>query len=269
MSLEVSALCFSYTQEPVLRGVSFKVETGKITALVGRNGCGKSTTLKIMARLLDPASGQVLLNGKSVHQQDTREVAKLLALLPQSPSAPSSLTVRSLVAMGRYPHQNLMGRLNAEDHEAVERALQLTGLKELAERRLHQLSGGQRQRAWLAVALAQETDILLLDEPTTYLDMAHQLEVLELLKRLNEEQGKTIVMVVHDLNHATQYADYLVALKGGLVGATGSPGEILDETFFAEIFGIRAQLLEGPRAGKPLCVAVERLTGEQEAQDRA
>ena len=246
MSLEVRELNFAYAEQPVLQGISFRVPPGQVTALVGRNGCGKSTTLRIMARLLEPGSGEVLLEGESIHDQDTREVAKKMALLPQSPSAPDSLTVRSLVAMGRYPHQNLMGHLTEQDQKVIDSALELTGLEELAERRLHQLSGGQRQRAWLAVALAQDTEILLLDEPTTYLDMAHQLEVLELLRKLNQEQGKTIVMVVHDLNHATQYADQLVALRDGVVGAQGPPGEVLDERFFAEIFGIRAQLLEGP-----------------------
>lgn len=240
MRLEVKGLRFSYAEKEVLKGLDLRVPDGQITALVGRNGCGKSTLLKLMARLLEPAAGEVLLDGHPVSSSSTRQVAQRLAILPQSPSCPSGLTIESLVAMGRYPHQNLLGQIKPEDRAAIESALNSTGLQKLRGRRLSELSGGQRQRAWIAVCLAQQTDIMLLDEPTTYLDMAHQLEVLELLKELNQDEGKTIVMVVHDLNHAAQYADHLVALVDGTIRYSGPPGELLGESFFAEVFGVRA-----------------------------
>lgn len=255
--LRTEDLQVGYGELVVLDGVTLQVPSGKITALVGRNGCGKSTLLKTMARILKPSRGKVYLDGEEVLAMSTREVARKLAILPQSPSAPSSMTVRGLVELGRYPHQNLLGQKTAEDVRAVGWALEVTGLEELALRHLSELSGGQRQRAWIAMALAQGTELLLLDEPTTYLDMAHQLEVLELLRRLNTQEGKTVVMVVHDLNHATRYADHMVAVLDGRVVSEGPPGELLTPDFFVEVFGVRARVLADEDGGRPLCLPLE------------
>ncbi|MEW5859102.1 MAG: ABC transporter ATP-binding protein, partial [Cyanobacteriota bacterium] len=221
--LSTRRLTLAYEGVPIIKNLDLAIPEGKITALVGANGCGKSTLLRGLARLLKPRNGSVYLDAADLFKLSTKEVAKQLGILPQGPVAPEGLTVRDLVALGRYPYQNWLQQWSKEDERLVALALATTGMTELAERSLDTLSGGQRQRAWIAMALAQDTEILLLDEPTTFLDLAHQIEVLDLLLELNQTQGRTLVMVLHDLNQACRYADYLVAVKEGCVYAHGTP----------------------------------------------
>jgi iron complex transport system ATP-binding protein len=256
-TLHTEQLKLSYDGNTIIKELNLKIPEGKITALVGRNGCGKSTILKSLARLLKPSSGYVYLDGKAIQKMSTKEVAKKLAILPQSPVAPEGLTVEGLVGYGRYPHQNLLGGKSEEDKKIVQWALEVTGTSALADRPLTALSGGQRQRVWIAMALAQETDLLLLDEPTTYLDMAHQIEVLELLARLNREEKRTILMVVHDLNHAARYAHHLVAVHEGEVVTAGSPQEVLNADMLKKVFGVKAHIVFEPDTNLPLVVPYE------------
>ncbi|MEB3357717.1 MAG: ABC transporter ATP-binding protein [Synechococcales bacterium] len=262
--LEAQRLTLGYDREIVVRELNLVIPTGKITVLVGPNGCGKSTLLKGLGRLLQPRSGAVYLDGRAIAQQSTKAIARQLGLLPQSPTAPEGLTVRELVAQGRYPYQTWLQQWSKADEAAVERALRMTGMKEgdagdasLENRPLDSLSGGQRQRAWIAMTLAQETDILLLDEPTTFLDLAHQVEVLDLLIDLNQT-GCTIVMVLHDLNQACRYADYLVALREGHVFAQGIPNEVMTEAMVREVFGLESRIVRDPITGTPLCLPISR-----------
>jgi iron complex transport system ATP-binding protein len=252
--LNARGLRAGYGEREVLHGVDVPLPAGRITAIVGANACGKSTLLRAFARLLRPTRGAVLLDGEEIASLPTREVARRLGFLPQSPVPPEGLTVEDLVRRGRFPHRRLGRR---DDASKVEWALGVTGIEDLRERPLDQLSGGQRQRAWIAMALAQDTGILLLDEPTTYLDLAHQLEVLDLLADLND-QGRTIGLVLHDLNHACRYAHHLVALKDGVVHAAGPPGEIVDEALVHAVFGLRSRIIPDPVTGTPLCVPVTR-----------
>lgn len=252
--LQTQQLYIGYGDTLIVKNLNLRIPTGKITALVGANGSGKSTILKTMARIMKPKAGAVLLDGKAIHSQSTKEVAKQLAILPQNPTAPEGLTVFELVGYGRFPHQKGFGSLTGEDREIIRWAIQVTGLEPFADQPVDQLSGGQRQRAWIAMALAQQTDILFLDEPTTYLDMAHQLEILQLLQHLNEAEKRTIVMVVHDLNHATRYAHHMVAIKAGTVVSEGSPQEVVTRDMLREVFGIEADILTDPRTGVPLCI---------------
>jgi len=252
--ISTEQLQLAYEDRTIIHDLSMSVPLGQITALVGRNGCGKSTLLKSLARLLPPSAGHVYLDGKLIHTLPTKDVAKQLAILPQSPVAPDGLTVEGLVRLGRYPHQNLFGRRSDEDDRMVEWSLAATGLLEFRERALTALSGGQRQRAWIAMALAQGTDLLLLDEPTTYLDMAHQLEVLELLEELNRTQGKTVVMVVHDLNHAARYAHHMMAIHEGRLVTEGSPQEILTPELLLDVFGVKAHIYSEAGTGVPIVV---------------
>jgi iron complex transport system ATP-binding protein len=254
VSLQTSHLDIAYEERLIVEDLNIQIPDGKITALVGANGSGKSTILKTMARIHGPKRGSVLLNGKSIHKQSTREVAKQLAILPQNPTAPDGLTVYELVSYGRFPYQKGFGSLNAEDRRVIEWAIEVTGMSEFGDRPIEQLSGGQRQRAWIAMALAQETGILFLDEPTTFLDMAHQLEVLELLEELNAEQNRTIVMVVHDLNHASRYAQHMIAIKSGQAVAEGAPSEVMTPEVLQQVFGIEADIIIDPRTGVPLCL---------------
>lgn len=250
-------LNISYVDRVIVDDLNLNIPAGKITALVGSNGSGKSTILKAMSRLMNPKSGHVYLDGKCIHQQSTKAVAKQLAILPQNPTAPEGLTVYELVSYGRYPHQKGFGRLTEQDKEVIEWSLHATGMLEFVDRPIDQLSGGQRQRAWIAMALAQETEVLFLDEPTTFLDMAHQLEVLKLLRTLNAEAGRTIVMVVHDLNHASRYADHIVAISAGKVVADGSPVEVMTKEVLKQVFGIESDIIHDPRTGVPLCLPYE------------
>jgi iron complex transport system ATP-binding protein len=252
--LNTNRLSLAYGSRRIVEELNLSIPDGQITALVGANGSGKSTILKAMARILSPHGGGVILDGKEIHRQSTREVAKQLAILPQNPTAPEGLTVQELVSFGRYPHQKGFGSLGAEDRRMVEWALQATGMYGFADRPVDQLSGGQRQRAWIAMALAQGTEIVLLDEPTTFLDMAHQIEVMMLLEKLNREQHRTIVMVVHDLNHAARYAHHLVALKQGTVLYEGTPEEVMTPDMLRAVFGIDADVIPDPRSGTPMCL---------------
>lgn len=254
-SLHTEQLTLAYDQAVIIAAMDVAIPSGQITALVGPNGCGKSTLLRGLARLLAPRGGAAYLDGKAIHQLPTRELARQLGILPQSPVAPEGLTVRELVAQGRYPHQSWFQQWAADDEAAVLKALELTGMAALAERPVDALSGGQRQRAWIAMTLAQATPVILLDEPTTFLDLSHQIEVLQLLERLNREEGRTIVMVVHDLNHATRHASHLVALKAGAVAAAGPPAEVVTPALLREVFGVEGAVIPDPRSGVPLCIA--------------
>jgi iron complex transport system ATP-binding protein len=247
-------LSIGYGEKLIIDGLDLEIPEGKITALVGANGSGKSSILKTMARLLTPQQGGVFLNGKLITQMPTKEVAKQLAILPQNPTSPEGLTVIELVAYGRFPHQKGFGSLKKEDREAIHKALEATGMLEFANRPIDQMSGGQRQRAWIAMALAQGTNLLFLDEPTTYLDMAHQLEVLQLLERLNREEARTIVMVVHDLNHASLFAHHLVAIKNGKAIYEGTPAEVISKEMLRQVFNVEADVISDPRTGAPLCI---------------
>lgn len=252
--LSSTGLMLGYAGAKVLENVNIAIPDGRITALIGANGSGKSTLLRALGRIIQPLGGVVHLDGKAIATMPSRTVAQTLALLPQSPVPPDGLTVRQLCHFGRHPHKGLLSRGTRHDDEIVEASLAATGLAELAERPLDRLSGGQRQRAWIAMALAQETPILLLDEPTTYLDVAHQLEVLALLRQLNVGSGRTIVMVVHDLNHAAQYAHHLIAVANGGIHAAGKPADLLTPDLIKAVFGIDAVVMPHPVDGSPLCL---------------
>ena len=256
--LETRNLGAGYEKRVILEDVSLSLPAGKITAIVGGNASGKSTLLRTLARILQPKSGAVLLDGQSVHQMKSRKLAQVMGLLPQSPLAPEGIAVADLVGRGRHPHQGLFSRWSAEDDRAVARALAATGTEELAERDLDTLSGGQRQRVWIAMALAQETDLLLLDEPTTFLDVAHQVEVLDLLVDLNTAQGTTIVMVLHDLNLAARYADHLIAVGDGGIRAEGPPAEVLTEDLVKAVFGLSCRIVSDPVSQTPCMVPIGR-----------
>jgi iron complex transport system ATP-binding protein len=256
--LSTRRLTLAYEGVPIIKNLDLAIPEGKITALVGANGCGKSTLLRGLARLLKPRNGTVYLDAADLFKLSTKEVAKQLGILPQGPVAPEGLTVRDLVALGRYPYQNWLQQWSTEDERLVALALATTGMTELAERSLDTLSGGQRQRAWIAMALAQDTEILLLDEPTTFLDLAHQIEVLDLLLELNQTQGRTLVMVLHDLNQACRYADYLVAVKEGCVYAHGTPMQVMTEAMVREVFGLGCRIVEDPVTGTPMCIPLGR-----------
>jgi iron complex transport system ATP-binding protein len=256
--LRAESLAVGYATMPILQNVHIEIPDRKITALIGANGSGKSTLLRTLGRILQPHSGSVTLDGKAIASMSSKDVAKTLALLPQNPASPDGLTVRQLCAFGRHPHKALLARTTRNDHEIVQASLTATGLNDIADRQLDQLSGGQRQRAWIAMALAQETPILLLDEPTTYLDLAHQLEVLELLRELNRVRGRTVVMVVHDLNHAAQYADYVIAVANGEIHSAGSPEDLITPSMIEAIFGIKSVVIPNPLDGTPLCLPIAR-----------
>lgn len=231
-----------------------RVPAGELTVIVGPNACGKSTLLRALARLQAPQKGTILLDGTDIHRQRTRDVARRVGLLPQSAVAPEGMRVRDLVARGRSPHQSLLRQWSAADHAAVERALVTTATDDLADRRVDELSGGQRQRVWLALVLAQEAGTVLLDEPTTFLDLAHQLEILELCRRLHADQGRTVVAVLHDLNQAARYGTHLVAMRDGEVRAEGPPHEILTAELVSDVFGLRAIVVPDPLTGTPMVV---------------
>lgn len=254
--LLADAVTVGYGATPVVRDLSLSVPTGQVTTIVGPNGCGKSTLLRTLARLLKPTAGRVLLDGEPISSVPTREVSQRLALLPQSPIAPDGLLVRDLVGRGRHPHQRWFSQWSSADEGIVEEALRLTDTWELRDRAIDQLSGGQRQRAWIAMTLAQDTDLVLLDEPTTFLDLAHQVEVLDLVSRLNRERGRTVAMVLHDLNLAARYSDLVVVMKDGVVVTQGAPGEVFTAELLAEVFGLRADVMADPRTGLPVVVPV-------------
>lgn len=247
-------LTLAYEDEEVIRALSLAVPPRQITALVGPNGSGKSTLLKGLARLMKPRGGAVYLDGQAIHRMKTRQVARRLAILPQRPEAPDGLTVWELVALGRFPHQGLLGVCREEDDARVRQALKIAGIGEFAERSLGELSGGQRQLAWIAMALAQDTGMLLLDEPTTFLDIAHQLQMLDVLDRLQSEHDCTVVMVLHDINQAARHAQHMVALAEGRVFRSGPPCDILTPDVLAGVFGIEAKVLVDEDTGCPYCI---------------
>jgi iron complex transport system ATP-binding protein len=255
--LHADQLSLAYDGVAVIEGLNLEAPAGRITALVGPNGCGKSTLLRGLARLLKPKGGMVYLDGKAIHSLPTKQVAQQIGLLPQSPVAPAGLTVYELVAQGRYPHQSWFQQWSAEDARCTQEALAITDLAYLADRPLDTLSGGQRQRAWIAMALAQETEILLLDEPTTFLDLAYQLEVLDLLHDLNE-RGRTIIMVLHDLNQACRYAHHVVAMRNGVIMAHGTPQRVMTPELIEEVYQLKCQIVADPISGTPLCIPIGR-----------
>ncbi|MFE4491405.1 ABC transporter ATP-binding protein [Streptomyces niveus] len=252
--LRARELTLAYDDRTVVHDLELAVPDGRVSVIVGPNACGKSTTLRALGRLLKPKSGSVLLDGEELARIPTRKIAQSIGLLPQSPTAPEAITVADLVSRGRQPHQHWWQQWSEEDERAVTEAMARTDVTDLAERSVDELSGGQRQRVWIAMALAQETDLLLLDEPTTFLDIAHQVEVLDLVRRLNHEQGRTVVIVLHDLNQAARYADHLVAMKSGRIVAEGHPGEIVTAELVREVFGLESVVVPDPVTGSPLVV---------------
>lgn len=257
-ALAVRRLSAGYGDADVLSQLDVDIPAGRVTAIVGANACGKSTLLRAMSRLIAPRAGEVLLDGASIHHMPTRTLARTMGLLPQSPIAPDGITVADLVSRGRHPHQGLFARWTREDDEAVAAALAATRTADLADRAVDELSGGQRQRAWIAMALAQRTRILLLDEPTTFLDISHQVEVLDLLTDLNQTLGTTVVMVLHDLNLAARYADHLIAMAAGRVHVTGRPAAVLTERMVAEVFGLESRVIVDPTSGRPMMLPIGR-----------
>ena len=237
--IKAQNICVSINDKEIVHNLSLEIPEGKVTAIIGPNGCGKSTTLKALSRIL-PYKGSVSFKGQEMSVLSQREFAKCLAILTQSPQAPADLTVNDLVEMGRFPHRSFLGRAGKDDKEHVEWALEQTGVTAMRYRLLNTLSGGERQRAWIAMALAQRPEVLLLDEPTTYLDICHQLEIMQLITRLNQELGLTVVMVVHDLNHAIMYADHVVVVKAGQLVTSGAPREIITADLLAEVFKVKA-----------------------------
>ena len=237
--IKAQNICVSINDKEIVHNLSLEIPEGKVTAIIGPNGCGKSTTLKALSRIL-PYKGSVSFKGQEMSGLSQREFAKCLAILTQSPQAPADLTVNDLVEMGRFPHRSFLGRAGKDDKEHVEWALEQTGVTAMRYRLLNTLSGGERQRAWIAMALAQRPEVLLLDEPTTYLDICHQLEIMQLITRLNQELGLTVVMVVHDLNHAIMYADHVVVVKAGKLVTSGAPREIITADLLAEVFRVKA-----------------------------
>ena len=256
--LSARGVTLGYGDRAVVDGLSCAVPDGQVTVIVGANACGKSTLLRGLARLLRPSSGTVLLDGHAIASLPSKQVARILGLLPQNPVTPEGVTVVDLVGRGRHPHQGAFRRWSAEDEQAVAEALELTDTLDLADRLVDELSGGQRQRVWIAMALAQQTDLLLLDEPTTYLDVAHQVEVLDLLADLNETKGTTIVMVLHDLNLAARYADYLIAMNEGQIAAAGAPGAVITEDCVRTVFGMESQVVDDPVTGTPMVIPLGR-----------
>ncbi|MFI5722234.1 ABC transporter ATP-binding protein [Streptomyces cyaneofuscatus] len=256
--LRAQDLHLGYDDRAVVTGLDLAVPPGKITAIVGANACGKSTLLRALARLLAPRAGAVSLDGRALHSIPTRELAQQLGILPQSPVAPEGLTVIDLVNRGRSPHQTWWRQWTKADEQAVHDALAATGTTDLADRAVDELSGGQRQRAWIAMAVAQGTPVLLLDEPTTYLDLAHQIDVLDLVVDLNRREGRTIVMVLHDLNQACRYADHVIAMKKGSIVAEGAPADVITAATVEDVFGLRCQVTTDPVSRTPLVIPVGR-----------
>ena len=249
----------SYGNLDIVTDLILDIPKGKITTIIGSNGCGKSTILKTIARIIQAKSGDIFVNNINIKEQSPKDLAKVMAVLPQSPQAPSGLTVEELIAYGRFPHQKGFGKMRKEDEDIVTWALKSTGIEEFRDRPIEALSGGQRQRAWIAMALAQQTEILILDEPTTYLDLAHQLEILKLLEELNKKQGTTIVMVIHELNNAARFADNMIGVKKGQVVCQGTAHEVMTKENLKELFNIDAEIVEDPRNNKPVCLTYDML----------
>ncbi len=258
--LSAENVTLAYDQRVIAEQLSVEIPDHSFTVIVGPNACGKSTLLRALSRMLKPSRGRVLLDGQVIQSMPAKKVARTLGLLPQSSVAPDGSTVADLVGRGRYPHQGILRQWSAEDERVVQESMARTGVAELGDRYVDELSGGQRQRVWIAMALAQQTPLLLLDEPTTYLDIQHQIDVLDLCAELHEEHGRTLVAVLHDLNHAARYATHLIALKGGEVIAQGAPNDIVTAELVEQVFGLRCQVIEDPETGTPLVVPAARKT---------
>ncbi|MCM2393206.1 ABC transporter ATP-binding protein [Streptomyces albipurpureus] len=256
--LTAESVTLGYDQRIIAEDLSVEIPDNSFTVIVGPNACGKSTLLRALSRMLKPSQGRVLLDGQIIHSMPAKKVAKTLGLLPQSSIAPDGITVADLVARGRYPHQGLLRQWSPEDERIVVESMEATGVGELAERYVDELSGGQRQRVWIAMALAQQTPLLLLDEPTTFLDIQHQLEVLDLCAELHESQGRTLVAVLHDLNQAARYATHLIALHNGKVVAEGAPSDVVTAELVETVFQVKSQVIEDPESGTPLVVPAAR-----------
>ncbi|AZB41074.1 ABC transporter ATP-binding protein [Bacillus sp. FJAT-42376] len=256
-------LTIGYGEDLIVKNLNVQIPDKRVTAIIGSNGCGKSTLLKAMTRIISHRSGSVLLDGKEISKENTKILAKKMAILPQTPEAAAGLTVGELVSYGRFPYQKGFGRLTSKDLDVIEWACEVTGIADYKYRPVDSLSGGQRQRVWIAMALAQETEIIFLDEPTTYLDMAHQLEVLELLQSLNREQGRTIVMVLHDLNQAARFADYMIAMKNGKLVKAGTPEDMMTPDTLRDVFQIDAVIGRDPNTHKPMCMTYNLIKGEK------
>ena len=255
-------LSIGYGERLIVKDLSLHIPDQKITTIIGSNGCGKSTLLKALTRIISHESGAIILDGEEIAKENTKILAKKMAILPQTPESASGLTAGELVSYGRFPHQNGFGRLTKKDYEVIDWALEVTGTIDYKYRPIDALSGGQRQRVWIAMALAQETEMIFLDEPTTYLDMAHQLEVLELLQKLNVEQHRTIIMVLHDLNQAARFADYMIALKDGEIVKAGNCEDVMRHEVLKKVFQIDAEIGRDPRTNKPICITYNLLKGE-------
>lgn len=258
--LSAEDVTLAYDQRVIAEHLSVEIPDNSFTVIVGPNACGKSTLLRALSRMLKPSQGRVLLDGQVIQSMPAKKVARILGLLPQSSIAPDGITVADLVGRGRYPHQGILRQWSAEDELVVQESMARTGVSDLGERHVDELSGGQRQRVWIAMALAQETPLLLLDEPTTYLDIQHQIDVLDLCAELHEEQGRTLVAVLHDLNHAARYATHLIALREGKVIAQGAPKEIVTAGLVEQVFGLSCQVIDDPETGTPLIVPAARRT---------
>lgn len=268
-ALETKSLTLAYGDRVVIENLDHYFPKGKISVLIGSNGSGKSTLLRSLARLLKPRDGSVILDGKAISTMSTKAVARKMAILPQSPECPEGLTVLQLVKQGRYPYQNWMQQWSKEDERAVKKALETTNLESFAERTVDSLSGGQRQRVWIAMTLAQETDMILLDEPTTYLDLSHQIDILDLLYELNRNEGRTIIMVLHDLNLSARYADNMVVVHDKTVYAHGKPESIITPELVQKVFGIECLVMKDPIYGKPLCIPCGKGRREENENLRA
>ncbi|AVR00890.1 putative siderophore transport system ATP-binding protein YusV [Oceanobacillus picturae] len=253
--IQVEDVQVGYGDALIIDSLNLTIPKGKITTVIGPNGCGKSTLIKTIARILKANSGAIYLDGKAISRTSTKDIARKMAILPQSAEAPAGLTVRELITYGRFPHQSKFGKQKQEDLDAIDWALEATGLTELESRPVEALSGGQRQRVWIAMALAQDTEVVILDEPTTYLDMAHQLDILQLLDKLNKEQNKTIVMVLHDLNHASRFSHNLIAMRDGKVLQQGAPHEVMTAPNLQDVFQIQAMLTVCPFSQNPICLS--------------
>ncbi|MBP1755556.1 MAG: iron dicitrate transporter ATP-binding protein [Firmicutes bacterium] len=262
--LQAHKVVAGYDKKEILHGIDVFIPNNKISVIIGANACGKSTLLKSLARLIKPSSGEIILDGKRISEIPPKQLARKLGLLPQSPVVPEGITVSDLVARGRFPYQTFIKGMSKADYEAVEDALEIMGITELANRSVDELSGGQRQRVWIAMALAQQTEILLLDEPTTFLDIAYQIEILDLLTDLNQRRGTTIVMVLHDINLSARYADYIFAVHKGKLVAQGSPSEVISEQLMKQVFGLECTVIQDPLSASPFIIPKGRHFIKQE-----